>query len=68
MNHIRITLDVELTDDRQRPLSPSQLQDAADDADAAIRNRLFGEGFLPADILVYHYDIRAEVVQSCPQL
>lgn len=57
-----ITLEMQLTDDDERPLDAAALRDALETTEAAIRTRLFGEGFLPGDVLVDTYTIRTSVV------
>lgn len=60
----RLILEMELVDGAERPLSRAALLDALDDTESAIRNRLFGMGFLPDDVLVERYAIETEIVED----
>lgn len=51
------TLTITFTKEDGRRPSQGQMTHASDFLREAIQNRLFGEGFLPSDILVDTYDI-----------
>jgi hypothetical protein len=56
-NSLTCTLAVTLTNDKGRRPSQGQMAHASEVLREAIQNRLFGEGFLPDDLLVDSYDI-----------
>ena len=64
MRSLTVTLKITLEDEEGRPVSTSQVRQAAVDAEEAIRNRLMGEGFLAPDVLVGSYTIDTAVSES----
>lgn len=61
MARVTITLRMLLEDEFGDPVSPELAQETADLAERAIRSRLMGEGFAPAEVLIEEYTITSEV-------
>lgn len=59
MTMVKVTLTMHLETSEGAELSEAQRQATIHDTDAAIRNRLMGEGFLADDIYLETYTIRA---------
>ncbi len=56
---IGCVVTVELANDRGRPPTSSDVALAQETLENAIQNRLFGQGFLPDDLVAEAWDIRA---------
>lgn len=55
---ITVTLTMFLEHETGRDLTPEEADVVRFDTEHAIQNRLFGEGFLPDDILVETWDVK----------
>ena len=62
MPKLRVILEMELTNDAGIPLNQAQLQDIADLTEDTIRNRLFGAGFLPDEVIADRYTTQSEII------
>lgn len=54
---INVTLTMTLEDEQGERLPDARAEEIADIAESVIRNRLMGDGFLPADVMVGKYCI-----------
>ena len=60
---LRITIEFDVTDIDEKPIDDmGTLLELGSDTAKDVRNRLFGQGFLPADMLVGDYTVTPEVI------
>ena len=57
MSQVKVTLVVNLETDNGKSLTVVQTQNAKDDLEDAIRNRIFGEGVFDPNVIVDTYTI-----------
>ena len=65
---LTVIIEMDLERENETPLRDREpAERAAIHATAAIQNRLFGEGFLPDDVLVESWNVRTEICERQPK-